>query len=430
MTQRRNPVGLVERLLLIAALVVSTAAGIPGLSQTTTTLDTQSADPTPVWIWYLLYAAVIVLALRRGREVVRAGSKSGFILAVTAWVLASVVWSAVPGLTLHRAIALALSTLLGLLLAVNYDLDELFELVCWVLAAIVLASAATAIFDPTIGLDHVRGSVWRGLFDTKNELGRIASLTAVMWLLRIAAAKRRLLSLAVLGVAVLAIHESDSRTSLVVVVAVAVAILVLPALRAEGETMVAASAGLVLVLGMVSFWLTQHPGRVLGALGASSTLTGRTAIWSAAWQMAHHHFLFGYGYGAFWRGILGPSAWVWSAVGSTPPHSHNGFLDAWLDLGLVGVVLIGMALMAALASAWRVMRMRGPILRAWPFVFVLFLLLFNITESSLVARNSLSWILFVAVTSATQLELARIRPEAVWPAGRTHQTPRVAGAAA
>src|SRR5262249_25405034 len=143
-------------------LVASTAVGIPGLSQPSTTLDTQSADPTPVWIWYLLYAAVIVLALRRARDVVHAGSKSGFILAVTAWVLASVAWSSVPGLSLHRAIALALTTLLGLLLAVNYDLDELFELVCWVLATIVLASAATAIFDPAFGLDHVRGNAWRG----------------------------------------------------------------------------------------------------------------------------------------------------------------------------------------------------------------------------------------------------------------------------
>jgi O-antigen ligase len=428
MTERRNTPGAFERLVLIAALVVSTAAGIPGLSQPATALDTQSADPTPVWLWYLLYATVIVLALRRARDVVEAGSKSIFILALTAWVLASVAWSAVPGLSLHRAIALALTTLLGLLLAVRYDLDELFELICWVLAAIVLASAATAIFDPAFGLDHVRGNTWRGLFVTKNELGRIASLTAVVWLLRIAAGKRRLVSLAVLGVAIAAIHESDSRTSLVVVVAIALVVLALPALRADGETMLAASAGLVLVLGLVSLWLTEHPGRVLGALGASSTLTGRTAIWSAAWQMAHHHFFLGYGYAAFWRGLSGPSAWVWSAVGSTPPHSHNGFLDAWLDLGLVGVVLVGLALLAALNAAWAVMRGPGSVTRAWPFVFLLFLVLFNITESSLVARNSLSWILLVAVAAGTELERCRARqvaspsPEPPW------AMPRPAGA--
>jgi O-antigen ligase len=249
-----------------------------------------------------------------------------------------------------------------------------------------------------------------------------------MWVLRVAAGRRRPLSLAVLGVALVAIHMSDSRTSLVVVVAIAIVTLALPALRAEGEIMVAASAGLVLVLGTVSFWLTQHPGRVLGALGASSTLTGRTAIWSAAWRMAHHHFFFGYGYGAFWRGLSGPSEWVWSAVGSTPPHSHNGFLDAWLDLGLVGVALVGLSLIAALRSAWAVMRSPGSIQRAWPFVFVLFLVLFNITESSLVARNSLSWTLLVAVAAGTELERSRARqvaspsPQAPW------VIPRAAGA--
>jgi O-antigen ligase len=392
-----------ERALFVVVLAVSTAAGVPGLTQPIQAVETQQLEPTPLWIWYGLYAIGIVFCLRHWQELVHVAARAKLVLAVAGWALLSVAWSDDPGLTVRRSLALVLSTLVGLLLAARSDRDEIFELVCRVLAVVLLVSVVVAGLLPAYGLDHLRGDAWRGVFDTKNELGRIASLTAVLWLLRALGRPRRAVSFGVVAVAAVVIDRSGSRTSLVVVIALGLLVAALPGLRSPGELMVASCAFLAAGIGSVVYWLLEHPGSVLAELGSGSTLTGRTAIWSAVWAMIKRHFWFGYGYSGFWRGASGPSAVVWSVVGSTPPHSHNGFLDTWVDLGALGLLLVVSSLGVTFVRAWVVMRRPGSVLMAWPLVLVVFLLLFNLTESALVVRNSLFWILYVAVAGSVGL---------------------------
>jgi O-antigen ligase len=190
----------------------------------------------------------------------------------------------------------------------------------------------------------------------------------------------------------------------VVVLALGALIAALPALRARGELAVASCSFLAIMLGGVAYWLLAHPGRALAVMNASSTLTGRSAIWSAVWTMIERHFWFGYGYSAFWRGLAGPSAFVWAVVAGTPPHSHNGFLDAWLDLGALGLALVAVSLLTTLGLAWSAMRRAESLVQTWPLVFVVFLLLYNLTESSLVVRNSLFWIVYVAAAASLSAE--------------------------
>jgi O-antigen ligase len=405
-----------ERIVVIAVLVLSTTAGLPGITQSVQTADTQTAEPTPQWAWYALYGIVVVLCLRHSRELIGVAMRSRILLVVVGWTLLSVFWSDATSLTLRRSVALALTTLFGLFIAARYDRDEIFDLVSWVLAAVLVLSVAVAVLRPAYGVDHLHGAAWRGLFDTKNELGRIATLGAVVWLLRTLVSPRSVVSWGILMTAFVAIDRSQSRTSLVVILALGALIAVLPALRAREELVVASCCFLAIVLGTITYWLLEHPGRALGAVNASTTLTGRTEIWSAVWTMIERHFWLGYGYSGFWTGLDGPSAYVWTAVGSTPPHAHNGFLDTWLDLGALGLVLVALSLATTLALAWPAMRRAKSVLQAWPLVFVVFVVLYNLTESALVARNSLFWIVYVAAAASLAAERGRLRAGAARPA--------------
>jgi len=417
MTRANERLAYVERIVVITALTLSTTVGLPGLSQSSQTVSVQVSEPTPQWVWYLLYTIVVVLCLRHSQELLGVAGRCRLVLAVTGWVALSVLWSDAAGVTLHRSLALALTTLLGLLIAARYERDEILDLVSWVLAAVLVASVVVAVLRPAYGIDHLRGGAWRGLFSTKNELGRVATLTAVFWLLLALARPRRAVSWAVFTTALVAIDRSQSRTSLIVVLALAALIAALPALRARGELAVASASFLAIVLGSVTYWLLEHPGRALAVVNASETLTGRTAIWSAVWRMIKSHFWFGYGYGGFWRGLGGPSAIVWAEVGSTPPHAHNGFLDTWLDVGAIGVVLVAVSLGTTFVLAWLAMRRSESLAQAWPLVFVVFLLLFNLTESALVVRNSLFWIVYVAAAGSLAAERVSSRVPAI-PRGR------------
>src|SRR4029450_3303891 len=132
--------------------------------------------------------------------------------------------------------------------------EEIFDLVRWVLAAMLVASVAVAVLRPAYGLDHLRGDGWRGLFDTKNELGRIATLTAVVWLLRTLVRPRSVVSWGILVTAFVAIDRSQSRTSLVVILALGALIAALPALRAREEVVVASCCFLAIVLSSITYW--------------------------------------------------------------------------------------------------------------------------------------------------------------------------------
>ena len=413
MTHANGRHATAERIVVTAALVLATAAGLPGITQSSQTADIQAAEPTPLWAWYVLYAIVAALCLRHSQELLQVAVRNKLVLAVAAWAALSVLWSDATGLTFHRSVALALTTLLGLFVAVRYDRDQILDLVSWVLAVVLVGSVAVAVLEPAYGLDHLRGDAWRGLFDTKNELGRIATLAAVVWLLRALARPRSAVSWCVFAIALAAIDRSQSRTSLIVVLALGALIAALPALRARGELAVASCSFLAVVLGSTAYWLIDHPGRALATVNASTTLTGRTEIWGAVWSMIKEHPWLGYGYSGFWTGLDGPSAFVWSAVGSTPPHAHNGFLDTWLDLGALGLALVVASLATTLALAWSAMRRAESPLQAWPLAFVVFLILFNLTESALVVRNSLFWIVYVAAAASLAAEPAVQRANVV-----------------
>ena len=404
-----------EKAFAAAALFFSTAAVLPLLrSLHGAPLDPVRGDPTSERLWLVVYAVTLFLLVRRRTNVLQVVARNRMLFALVGLALASGAWSGDPGLTMRRSVALVLTTLFGVYLATSFPRDQLAGLVAWTLAAVTVLSLVLAVLKPAYGLDYLRGSAWRGAFTTKNELGRIAALTLAVWLLRVLTLRGHLyVSLCVTGIAGLVLVRTSSRSALCVALLVTSLIVLLPALRAHVS--IAVPAGAVLIAGTVisTEWLIHHADAVLASVGSNPTLTGRSKIWSAVWHMAQTHPWRGFGYDAFWRGLNGPSAYVWNTVGSTPPHAHNGFLDLWLALGLAGVLLFGGSLSVNLARA--VVETR----RAWnfdaifPLVAIVFLVLFNISESALLTRNSLFWILFVA----TAVQLGSARPHLATAAG-------------
>jgi O-antigen ligase len=106
--------------------------------------------------------------------------------------------------------------------------------------------------------------------------------------------------------------------------------------------------------------------------------------------------MLGYGYAAFWAPRAATSERVRAAIGWDAPHSHNGLLDVWLDLGLGGVVCLLAAYTLALRRAWTGLRTRIGIEGVWAVAFLVMLFLGNATESA-IWSSFLIWTIFVAV---------------------------------
>jgi O-antigen ligase len=406
----RSPtITLGERALIVTTLVLGASAFLPVLDGSANNLDPSARDSLTEHLWWGVYAAfaVSIVLTRAHRQLQRVLPEVPLLVALIGWAVLSVVWSVAPGVTERRSVALLLTTAVALHLARRLSRREFVDLLAVALAIMVLASAALALLAPHYGLDHLRGNGWRGVLSTKNGLGRIACLAAVVWLYRLRAyGSRPLLGWSVVAVSLLDIYASHSRTSLAVAMLMLLLIAVAPALQGDFRVATAAAMLLICAVGAVAAWLLLHTEVVLSSVGSSTTLTGRTSIWRAAWYMAHHHYWIGYGYNAFWTGIDGPSGVLWGIVGSNPPHAHNGFLDTWLDLGAVGVGLLACFLISSLFRAWLFMRAGGPA-ELWPLIFLVYLLAFNLSESSFLTRNSIFWMMFVVAAAWTGRPLER-----------------------
>jgi exopolysaccharide production protein ExoQ len=117
--------------------------------------------------------------------------------------------------------------------------------------------------------------------------------------------------------------------------------------------------------------------------------------------MALERPLLGYGYGAFWLGERGPSARVW-AVTWDAVHAHNGYLDLWLQIGVIGALLgISLVLVILIRTA---RQMRGPatnkVVYELGFLFAVYILVGDITRTTLLDASlgrALYWIVLVYI---------------------------------
>jgi exopolysaccharide production protein ExoQ len=76
---------------------------------------------------------------------------------------------------------------------------------------------------------------------------------------------------------------------------------------------------------------------LLGLLGKDPTLTNRTVMWSELLKFDTNP-IFGAGYDSFWQGER--LAVLWDRYWWKPNEAHNGYLETYLNLGLVGLFLL------------------------------------------------------------------------------------------
>jgi O-antigen ligase len=136
---------------------------------------------------------------------------------------------------------------------------------------------------------------------------------------------------------------------------------------------------------------------VTEALGRDAQLTGRTTIWVLVYQAIQEKPLLGYGYQAFWRGDEGLGGDIWEKIGQNFFYSHNGVLEVWLGLGLVGVLAFTATFVFLIVKTLHLLRKRFCLDSVWPWLFLCYLFLSNLTEASFMRSNTLPWILFSIV---------------------------------
>ena len=143
------------------------------------TTPTTPLERAAYWMGYLFTLSQVLI---RPGQLLRTALRNPFVIAVVAIAALSVGWSVDPDTSLRRAFALAMWTLFGIYLASRYDTKELLRLLGIALGLLALMSIASVILAPDYGIEFGfdRGA-WRGVFTTKNTLGEMMLLAAVVF---------------------------------------------------------------------------------------------------------------------------------------------------------------------------------------------------------------------------------------------------------
>jgi O-antigen ligase len=170
-----------------------------------------------------------------------------------------------------------------------------------------------------------------------------------------------------------------------------------------------------LVGGLAAFGLAfALTDELLKLMGRSGDLTGRTEIWDVLRNIAQLDPIKGLGYQSFWRGeyvMTSPYQWIIDQTGFTPANAHNSWLDAQVQLGLVGLGL----LVASVGWCWMLAlgRLRnGGMGAAFALSTLSALTLISFSETILLNPIDFQWFLLVMI--AAKLALGD-EPEALSP---------------
>ncbi|NET58565.1 MAG: O-antigen ligase family protein [Symploca sp. SIO2E6] len=370
-------------------------------------------DPLMKLLRYGIYASSLLLIIARFKTVVRPILRDPFLWALVGLVVFSFIWSDFPSISRKEAILTVMTTLFGVYLASRYSLKEQLQIVAWAAGIATVFSLLYTLALPGAGIEQgIHAGAWRGPLMQKNLFARLTVLCAVpLALVLNSNRKYRYVVWTVFGMTVSLILLSTSKTALVVFLSLMIVLPFYKALRWSSSFAVPFLISVVLVGASAGSWLMTNWVSFLGSLGRDATLTGRTEVWDAVIEKILERPWLGHGYKAFWQ-PGGGQDYVWYVFRITFTQSHNGYLDLTVELGIIGLLLFALSFIMAYFKAINWARTIKTPEGLWPLVYLTFIFMYNQTESTTVATNSLFWILYVAVTlSLRRVQLANTSEE-------------------
>jgi O-antigen ligase len=270
------------------------------------------------------------------------------------------------------------------------------------------------------GFDHWTGGPMNlGVTTNKNELGYVCLMLGfffvwhLMTTLRLPKTPERraqiVLSFAFLAMTGWLLNMADSATSLLCLSIGVAIVLFLSIPRINLRLAPAFLIGaVVLIFGIETMFGVSDS--LYTALARDSTLTGRTGLW-ARLMLFDINPLFGVGYETFWLGpraaILATEYW-WM-----PNQAHNGYVETYLNLGYIGLILLGGVLVSLFFKARATLLVDQP-LGQFQLGVLGILLAYNYTEAAFKHIHPLAFLLYAAALTYRVLP----HPDAVEASGR------------
>ncbi|MEM8616741.1 MAG: O-antigen ligase [Pseudomonadota bacterium] len=390
-----------ELALLFCVLILFSEGVLPRLVAAE---ETAEGSPILRLVWLPIYAMALVGLFWQARQTMSALMRQPFLVALMGLGGLSFLWSIDPALSQRRGLAIVMTIIAGVAIAVRYDWRTLLRMLGLVWLTVAVLSSLTALLNPSFGvMDAIHVGAWKGLYYEKNQLGgHMARAAFLFTFLAVMDRPWRRLWIVALGLAVLLVLATTSKTSLLGLL-LGQAVIAIAWVMKRGRIFGLSTVWIgALVGGLFLGTLIFSPDVIFAVLGRDPSLTGRTDIWAVLLDKINDRPWLGYGYGAFWTLESEPAYWVREVLDWEAPTAHNGWLEVAIALGLVGLACLVLDFLMTLARAVWVS------IGSWTGVFALGVcaqfILFSLSESISMQQNAMTWLTYVMV--ATKLAVA------------------------
>jgi len=321
---------------------------------------------------------------------------------VLLYATASVGWSVVPSIALRRVFLLWITT------TTLFMLTDLAgeRIITWLARTHVLLLMVSLMAIPILkGARHtyvedgdpMLVGNWKGIFQHKNTAGPAQLMSILLFIYAYIRSKNPLWWLAVAG-SLLFMGFTRSKTTLLLLMPslVAGSLFYLSSASRLRRLMLGLSlTGLILgLVGTQSLWIPK----LLKILEDPEAFTGRAMIWLTMVLALPHYWLLGMGYGSVWQvgesNILVDFAPLYADWVVTTAHGHNGYLDVFLSLGVVGFALVAWLFLSPLIRYLKGTENNAPF-QGLLFGYLTFFALGNLTETRILASDSSYWSFFL-----------------------------------
>ena len=334
--------------------------------------------------------------------------------------LISVVWSDFPIIAFKRWIKILGHPIMALIILTEPDpLEAARRVLIRTGYLFIPLSLLLAKYFPQFGRSY---NTWtgqeylQGAATGKNQLGHACMIIGIVFfwnLLQALQIKDRrqklyeiLTSACLLAMTSWLLKESNSATSLAVGVLGAIVLVVVGLPFIDKKRI-----GAYLIVGMIAFAAADSMfgvyATIVHGLGRNLTLTDRTNIWADVLKIDPNPVL-GVGFESFWLGDRVNEFYAMLPEERGIGEAHNGYLEIYLDLGIVGVAILGILLFKTFQAINRNMLGRFEYSRLRLALFIA-IVVYNFTEAAFVSVHFIYAIFFLIAIEYNRAPHAPVR---------------------
>jgi O-antigen ligase len=229
--------------------------------------------------------------------------------------------------------------------------------------------------------------------------------------------KLRWIALAALSLMVLLLLLSQSKTALILLL---LTLLMLPmhrVVRQQYKLQVFIYLIALVLIGSVAVFIVSNLEFIIvDTLGKDLEFNGRVPIWILILDKAFERPWLGYGFAGFWTSpeslyVLNNS---WAGTQASIEegvrfHAHNGFIDLFIQLGLLGLSLFIFNFIKVFLKVISVLNYTKAVEFFWMLQFLVLMLVFNLSEAITILSTGTLWTLYVSIALSTAVQQNRIR---------------------